>query len=116
LGRYSLRDLAAPEHVHQLVAPGAPADFPPLRSLAALPNNLPRQLTSFVGRDAEIRALSAQLHATRWLTPTGPGGAGTTRWSIEVARGLLDAFPDGIYFYALEQLAADRLPSVHLAR
>src|SRR5262245_26882617 len=51
LGEHRLSDLARPEHVFQVVAPGVPATFPPLRSLDALPNNLPLQVTSFVGRE-----------------------------------------------------------------
>ena len=54
LGEHRLRDLARPEQVFQLVHPELPADFPPLRSLDALPNNLPLQLTSFVGREREL--------------------------------------------------------------
>src|SRR5262245_47954984 len=51
LGEHRLSDLARPEHVFQVQAAGVPAEFPPLRSLDTLPNNLPLQLTSFVGRE-----------------------------------------------------------------
>jgi hypothetical protein len=53
LGEHRLRDLSEPEHVFQLVIVGHDRDFPPLRSLDVLPGNLPRQLTSFVGRERE---------------------------------------------------------------
>lgn len=55
LGEHRLRDLARPETVFQLLHPDLPAEFPPLRSLdnADLPNNLPQQLTSFIGREKE---------------------------------------------------------------
>jgi class 3 adenylate cyclase len=51
LGEHRLKDLARPEQVYQLLAPDLTAEFPPLRSLDALPNNLPGTLTSFVGRE-----------------------------------------------------------------
>src|SRR4051794_38394946 len=47
LGEHRLSDLARPEHVYQLVVSGVPASAGALRSVDTLPNNLPRQLTSF---------------------------------------------------------------------
>ncbi len=61
LGAHRLSDLTRPERVYQVVAAGAPAVFPPLRSLDALPNNLPVQLTSFVGRERDLAAVAALL-------------------------------------------------------
>ena len=58
LGEHRLRDLARPEQVYQLLAPDLIADFPPLRSLDVLPNNLPLQLKSFVGRETEIAEIT----------------------------------------------------------
>ncbi|MBV8668406.1 MAG: adenylate/guanylate cyclase domain-containing protein, partial [Candidatus Eremiobacteraeota bacterium] len=57
LGEQRLKDLAQPEQVYQLVAPDLAQEFPPLKSLDALPNNLPIQVTSFVGRDEELGAV-----------------------------------------------------------
>src|SRR5262249_30135884 len=54
LGNHRLKDLSEPEHLLQAVHPDLPSDFPPLKSLDARPNNLPRQLTSFIGREKEI--------------------------------------------------------------
>ena len=54
LGERRLKDLARPEHLFQVAAPDLPGDFPPLRSLESLPNNLPAQLTSFIGREREM--------------------------------------------------------------
>ena len=54
LGEHRLKDLRAPERLAQLVIDGLPADFPPPRSLDARPNNLPTQLTTFVGREREL--------------------------------------------------------------
>ena len=66
LGTSRLRDLARPEDVYQLCHPRLPAEFPPLRSLDALPNNLPVRLTSFIGREAEIAALRSSWPRTGW--------------------------------------------------
>ena len=59
--------------------------FPPLRSLDSTPNNLPQQLTSFIGRENEIAEMKALLGKTRLLTLTGSGGCGKTRLSLQVA-------------------------------
>ena len=68
LGPVRLRDLSAPERVHQLQHPRLRVQFPPLRSLESTPNNLAQQLDSFIGRDterAEVKALLAWKEA-RW--------------------------------------------------
>src|SRR5262249_56862282 len=72
LGLHRLRDLERPEHVFQLLLPDLDADFPPLRSLSAAPNNLPLQITSFIGREREIDAVKRLLPSARLLTLTGP--------------------------------------------
>ena len=64
------------------------------------PNNLPAQLTSFIGRQDELEHLTRLLSTTRLVTLTGPGGSGKTRLAIEVAQAVLDAF-DGVYFVDL---------------
>src|SRR5919199_1886196 len=97
LGEQRLSDLARPERVFQLVVPGVPTDFPPLRSLDALPHNLPLQLTSFIGREQELAAVGRLLAATRLLTLTGTGGTGKTRLALQAAASALDAFPDGVW-------------------
>src|SRR5271165_7166966 len=68
LGQHRLRDLARPEWVYQLVADDLPAEFPALRSLDALPNNLPRQLTTFVGRETDVAEIEALLRKTQLLS------------------------------------------------
>jgi predicted ATPase/class 3 adenylate cyclase len=100
LGEHRLKDLATPERVAQVVAPGLPAAFPPLRSLEHTPNNLPAQLTSFVGR-AEVGDAVALLDHTRLLTLTGPGGTGKTRLSLAVAAEIAHRFPGGVWFVPL---------------
>ncbi|HYR00655.1 MAG TPA: adenylate/guanylate cyclase domain-containing protein [Casimicrobiaceae bacterium] len=109
LGRVRLRDLASPEHVYQAVHPRLREDFPALRSLESTPNNLPQQVTSFVGRErgqAEVRKLLAQAPL---LTLLGMGGLGKTRLSLQVAADVLDEFPDGVWFVELAPVADARL-------
>ncbi len=103
LGRHGLRDLPAPEHLFQLCAPGLESDFPPPRTMTvAVRTNLPSPLTRFVGRRRELAELRALLERERSVTLTGPGGTGKTRLAIETARSLLDGYPDGVWFVALD--------------
>lgn len=104
LGGHRLKDLAHPENVFQLVATGLPADFPPLRSLDSLPNNLPLQVTSFLGRDADVAEVKTLLARTRLLTLTGTGGVGKTRLALQAGAELLDRHPDGVWFIDLAGL------------
>jgi predicted ATPase/class 3 adenylate cyclase len=105
LGEHRLKDLERAEHVYQLVIADLPADFPPLKSVDTLPNNLPVQLTSFVGREKEMAEVKSQLTAARLLTLTGSGGTGKTRLALQVAADLLESFPDGIWFVDLAPLS-----------
>ncbi len=112
LGKHRLRDLAQPEHVYQLLAPDLATDFPPLRSLDVLPNNLPLQLTSFVGREKEVREIAALLREYRLVTLVGSGGVGKTRTSLQVGANLLDGSDDGVWFIELAPLASgEYIPS-----
>ncbi len=106
LGEHRLRDLARPENVYQLVAPGLAVEFPPLRSLDARRNNLPLQLKSFVGREREIAEITALIDKQRLVTLVGPGGVGKTRTSLQVAANLLDVSGDGVWFVELAPLSS----------
>jgi len=104
LGSHRLTDLAYPEQVYQLVAPDLPAEFPPLRTLDVLPNNLPLQLTTFLGREEEVTGIRALLERSRLVTLVGSGGVGKTRASLQVAAELLERFPDGAWLLELAPL------------
>ena len=104
LGYVRLKDLSTPEHVYQLVHEQLRYEFPPLRSLEATPNNLPRQTTSFIGREAELGQLKAMLTKVRLLTLTGSAGCGKTRLSLQTSADLLEHFPDGVWFVELAPL------------
>jgi predicted ATPase/class 3 adenylate cyclase len=116
LGVHRLRDLAEPEHVWQVGAPGLAATFPPLRSLDAAATNLPSQLSSFLGREGELRDLGAVLAQQRLVTLTGPGGVGKTRLALQAAADALQTFPDGVWVCELANVfAADALDHAVLA-
>jgi len=104
LGAHRLRDLIQPEQVYQLVSPDLPSEFPPLRSLEALPNNLPLQLSELVGREADINEVEKRLAKTRIITLVGTGGVGKTRLALQVGANLLDSYPDGVWFIELAPL------------
>lgn len=105
LGMHRLKDLSVPEHVYQLRHPDLPSDFPPLRSLDARPNNLPLQVTRFVGRTQELEDVEAMLRASRLLTLTGTGGSGKTRLALQVAADRLDDYPEGVWFAELDRVS-----------
>ncbi len=101
LGPRRLRDLSTPVGVFQVRAPGLQTDFPALRALDTSPGNLRPAATSFIGRDAELAEVQAALREHRVVTLTGVGGVGKTRLAQEVAAGLADEFPDGVWFFEL---------------
>ena len=104
LGIHRLKDLIHPEHIYQATAPGLLSEFPTLLTLENYPNNLPIQLTTFIGREAEIAAVKGALESHRLVTLTGSGGTGKTRLSLQVAADLLDQFQYGVWFVELAPL------------
>jgi predicted ATPase/class 3 adenylate cyclase/Tfp pilus assembly protein PilF len=104
LGQHRLKDLQRPEHIFQVVHPELLTEFSSLRTLNAVPNNLPLQLTSFIGREREMQEVKELLKHTRLLTLTGSGGCGKTRLALQVAADLLEDYPDGVWFVDLSTL------------
>ena len=101
LGSHRLRDLARPEVVFQVTAPGLPAEFPPLLSLEAYPTNLPAERTGLIGRDELLTEISTALAAVRVTTLTGVGGVGKTRLALQVAADVLPRYRDGAWLVEL---------------
>lgn len=116
LGEHRLKDLRQPRRLFQLVIAGLPSDFPALKTLDALPNNLPLQLTSFIGREREMREVKELLGGTRLLTLTGPGGSGKTRLSLQVAAESIEEFRDGVFFVTLAPITEPGLVISTLAQ
>ncbi len=113
--------------------PVRPLTVVAVRSPIESPNNLPRQLTSFIGRERELAEAAALLRNSRLLTLTGAGGCGKTRLALELAGQRADDFSDGVWPVELAalgepeligpaiaqalgtRLASDRAPEVALA-
>jgi predicted ATPase/class 3 adenylate cyclase/DNA-binding CsgD family transcriptional regulator len=115
LGVHRLRDLGRAERVFALGHPDLPGGVPPSRSLDQLPNNLPLQLTSFVGRDRELVELDRLLASTRLLTLAGAGGCGKTRLALQLAADVLDRYPGGAWWLELASLSDPALIESALA-
>ena len=101
LGKHNFKNVHQPVRIFQVVAPDLPNDFPALRTFDILPNNLPAQLTSFIGREHELADIKKLLHDAHMLTLTGPGGTGKTRLSIQAANEVLDQYPNGVWLVEL---------------
>jgi predicted ATPase/class 3 adenylate cyclase len=114
LGVHRLKDLGRPERIFQLTAPGLPSQFPPLRSLGnpTLLNNLPAELSTFVGRAAELKEVLSLVSSSRLVTLTGAGGSGKTRLALQAAAELLDETSDGVWLVELAAVTdAGAVPS-----
>ncbi len=116
LGEHRLKDILHPEHLHDVVIDGLRSEFPPPRTLDTRPNNLPVQLTSFVGREDEIEEVRRLLSGTRLVTLTGPGGTGKTRLALQVAAEVIAEFADGAFFVDLSSVADPALIPSAVAR
>ena len=101
LGNHRLRNLDRPEHLYQASATGLEDRFPPPRSMEVLPNNLPVQTTSFVGREREMEESLRRLGKTRLLTLMGMGGTGKTRLALEIGARVINDFRDGVWLIEL---------------
>jgi non-specific serine/threonine protein kinase len=81
-----------------------------------VPHNLPAQLTSFVGRECELKEIVELLETTRLLTLTGPPGTGKTRLGLRVAAEVLDRFRDGVFFVDLAPIRDSGLVTTTIAQ
>ena len=116
VGEKRLKDLLRPEHLYQLNIIELPSTFPPLKTLDAFLNNLPTQLTSFIGRENEITEVKEELETHRLVTLTGSGGTGKTRLSLQVAADLLEKFDHGVWFVELAPITdPDLIPQTILS-
>lgn len=99
LGEHRLKDFAQPVAIFQLGS----ERFPPLKTISN--TNLPRPASSFVGREAEVAAVTALLRdGARLVTLTGPGGSGKTRMAIEAAATVVPEFTAGVFWVGLAPL------------
>lgn len=105
LGEHRLKDLTLPLRLYQVIVPDLPSDFPPPRSLNVVPNNLPIQLTTFIGREHEMVEVVHLLSTSRLLTLTGPGGGGKTRLALQGAAEALAEYSDGVWLVELATLS-----------
>ena len=104
LGERNLKDIPRPERLYQLCVPDLPGDFPALKTFDKTRNNLPIQLSTFIGREKETGQIRQRLEKNRLVTLTGSGGIGKTRLSIQVAAELLPQFPIGVWLVELAPL------------
>ena len=117
LGMHPVRDLPRPERVVQLCHSEIHNEFPPLRtSKAVRSHNLPAQLTTFVGRQAEMAEVRQSLNDNRLMTLTGAGGSGKTRLAIEIAAQLTTNFGDGVWYADLSPITNPDVVPVTVAR
>ena len=115
LGPHRLRDLSQPEPTFQVAASGLRVDFPALASLDALPNNLPSQISSFVGRERELDDVQQLLVEHRLVTIAGSGGMGKTRLALQVAAAAIERFTDGAWFVDLSTIGDSALVAQTIA-
>jgi predicted ATPase/class 3 adenylate cyclase len=117
LGAHRFKDLGRPEQIFQLVAPGLPAAFPPLRALGSPkpPHKLPAQVSTFIGREAELAEVARLITACRLVTLAGSAGVGKTRLALRVAAGLPEGSADGVWFADLAPLQEPDLVAVTVA-
>ncbi len=109
LGERRLKDLRQTEHLYQFTSQKLPIDFPPLHTLDVRPNNLPIQLTTFIGREGEMSDIKTLLFKTHLLTLIGAGGTGKTRIALQTGADVIDDFANGVWFVDLAPLMEPEL-------
>jgi predicted ATPase/class 3 adenylate cyclase len=101
LGEHVLRGLRGRIAVFQVVADGLRTEFPVLRRVEDFVGNLPRQLSSLVGREQLVTDVAELVRSERLVTLFGVGGVGKTRLALEVGAELASELPDGVWVVEL---------------
>lgn len=110
LGVHQLRDLSNPERVLQVCHPLLDAEFPTLKTVAAVPRVLPSATEAFMGRERELREMADLIVRSRLITITGPGGVGKTQLALASGEAAVREFPDGVWFISIRgDLSAEEL-------
>jgi predicted ATPase/class 3 adenylate cyclase len=104
MGEHRLKGLLNPERLWQLTATDLISEFPALKSPDAIPNNLPVQVNSFIGREREMAQTKELLADTHLLSLIGPGGTGKTRLMLQLAGEVLPQFANGVWLVELAPL------------
>ncbi|MFN0185686.1 MAG: tetratricopeptide repeat protein [Aquabacterium sp.] len=122
-GHWMVKGVREPLELYEIGPPGALFHAPPdgdkvyrvtrigerWLPTRQVPNNLPAQMTSFIGRERELDDIKHRLQSNRLLTLLGMGGLGKTRLSLQAASELLAEFPDGAWFLDLAPLRDPQL-------
>jgi predicted ATPase len=116
LGRFRLKDIPAPETLHQLVADGLERDFPPPRTAGRSGYAFPTASAPIIGREQDAARVAQLLAEHRLVTLTGPGGVGKTRLALHLGAALRDDFPDGVVFVPLAEVRDPELVPDEIAR
>jgi predicted ATPase/class 3 adenylate cyclase len=116
LGLHRLKDLRRPELIFQLTPFGVPGTFPRLETLDVVPNNLPVQISQFIGRDVEVAEVVNLVQLSRVLTLCGPGGVGKSRIAAQVAAQVVELFEDGVWWVDLDGISESDLVANMIAR
>ena len=117
-GHWVMKGISEPMELFEAVLPDAPLVAPPdgekvyrvvkvgerWLPVKEIPNNLPQQATSFLGREREIEQVKGLLPKARLITLLGMGGLGKTRLSLQVAAEVMPAFTDGVWFLDLSPI------------
>jgi predicted ATPase/class 3 adenylate cyclase len=109
LGSHRLKDLPEAQKIYQLLAKGLRVEFPPLRSVESHPTNIPRQLSSFLGRETELEELTSLIGNAHLVTITGAPGVGKTQTALQAAVRLHDRYADGAWLVDFGALASGDL-------